>query len=110
MIDLMKISAYRADYLPLFGQLMNQKLPQIINEAVTKPNSQAKVDASTMIDGMNLSLLSDCKIKLCRLYYKVRNKDSIRSVEIENVERLRKCKTSRNGYKTYQCPKCGLKK
>ena len=42
--------------------------------------------------------------------YKVRNKDSIRSVEIENVERLRKCKTPKNGYKTYQCPKCGTKK
>ena len=42
--------------------------------------------------------------------YKVRYKDSIRSVEIENVERLRKCKTSKNGYKTYQCPKCGKKK
>ncbi len=61
------ISAYRADYLPLFGQLMNQmKLPQIINEAVTKPNSQAKVDAGTMIVGMILNLLSDCKIRLYR--------------------------------------------
>jgi hypothetical protein len=39
--------------------------------------------------------------------YKVRYKDSIRSVEIENVERLRKCKTPKNGYKTYKCPKCG---
>jgi hypothetical protein len=36
----MNISAYRADYLPLIGQLMNQmKLPQIINETVSKPNS-----------------------------------------------------------------------
>lgn len=42
--------------------------------------------------------------------YKVRFRDSIRSVEIENVERLKKCKTSKNGYKTYQCPKCGTKK
>jgi hypothetical protein len=42
--------------------------------------------------------------------YKVRYKDSIRSVEIENVDRLRKCKTPKNGYKTYQCPKCGMKK
>jgi hypothetical protein len=42
--------------------------------------------------------------------YKVRYKDSIRSVEIENVERLEKCKTPKNGYKTYQCPKCGTKK
>src|SRR4030067_277277 len=34
----MNISAYRADYLPLIGQLMNQmKLPQIINETVSKP-------------------------------------------------------------------------
>jgi uncharacterized Zn finger protein (UPF0148 family) len=39
--------------------------------------------------------------------YKVRYKDSIRSVEIENVERLRKCKTPENGYKTYKCPECG---
>ena len=42
--------------------------------------------------------------------YQVSYKDSIRSVEIENVERLRKCKTPKNGYKTYQCPKCGTKK
>jgi hypothetical protein len=26
---------------------------------------------------------------------------------IENVERLRKCKTPQNGYKTYKCPECG---
>ncbi len=39
--------------------------------------------------------------------YKVRYKDSIRSVEIENVERLRKCRTPKNGYKTYKCPECG---
>ena len=64
----MNISAYRADYLPLLGQLMNQmKLPQIINEAVTKPNSQAIVDAGTMISGMILNLLSDAKIRLYRL-------------------------------------------
>jgi len=42
--------------------------------------------------------------------YKVRYKDSIRPVEIENVERLEKCKTPKNGYKTYKCPKCGTKK
>ncbi len=42
--------------------------------------------------------------------YKIRYKDSIRSVEIENVERLKKCKTPQNGYKTYQCPNCGKKK
>src|SRR5665811_1730442 len=64
----MNISAYRADYLPLIGQLMNQmRLPQIINEAVTKPNSQAIVDAGTMISGMILNLLSDAKIRLYRL-------------------------------------------
>ena len=64
----MNISAYRADYLPLLGQLMNQmKLPQIINEAVTKPNSQAIIDAGTMISGMILNLLSDAKIRLYRL-------------------------------------------
>lgn len=39
---MMNISVYRADYLPLIGQLMNQmSLPQINNEKVTKPNSQA---------------------------------------------------------------------
>ncbi len=64
----MNISAYKADYLPIIGQLMNQmKLPQIINEAVTKPNSQAIVDAGTMISGMILNLLSDAKIRLYRL-------------------------------------------
>ena len=42
--------------------------------------------------------------------YKVRYKDSIRSIEIENVERLKKCRTPSNGYKTYQCPECGKKK
>ena len=64
----MNISAYRADYLPLLGQLMDQmRLPQIINETVTKPNSQAKVDAGTMISGMILNLLSDAKIRLYRL-------------------------------------------
>src|SRR5574341_1551852 len=64
----MNISAYRADYLPLIGQLMNQmRLPQIINESVTKPNSQAIVDAGTMISGMILNLLSDSKIRLYRL-------------------------------------------
>src|SRR3990172_8999955 len=64
----MNISAYRADYLPLIGQLMNQmKLPQIINETVSKPNSQAIVDPGTMISGMILNLLSDSKIRLYRL-------------------------------------------
>ena len=59
----MNISAYKADYLPLLGQLMNQmNLPEIINEAVSKPNSQAKVDTGTIIAGMILNLLSDCKI------------------------------------------------
>jgi transposase len=64
----MNITAYRADYLPLIGQLMDQmRLPQIINETVTKPNSQAIVDAGTMISGMILNLLSDAKIRLYRL-------------------------------------------
>jgi transposase len=64
----MNISAYRADYLPLIGQLMDQmRLPQIINETMTKPNSQAIVDAGTMISGMILNLLSDAKIRLYRL-------------------------------------------
>jgi hypothetical protein len=42
--------------------------------------------------------------------YKVRYRDSIRSIEIENVERLKKCKTPKNGYKIYKCPQCGTKK
>jgi hypothetical protein len=42
----MNISAYRADYLPLMGQLMNQmQLTQIINEVMAIPKSQAIVDA-----------------------------------------------------------------
>lgn len=64
----MNISAYRADYLPLIGQLMNQmRLPQIINEAMAIPKSQAIVDAGTMISGMILNLLSDAKIRLYRM-------------------------------------------
>jgi transposase len=64
----MNISAYRADYLPLLGQLIDQmKLPQIINDEVTKPNSQAILDAGTVISGMILNLLSDAKIRLYRL-------------------------------------------
>ena len=39
--------------------------------------------------------------------YRVRYKDSIHSVEIDNVERLRKCRTIKNSYKTYQYPKFG---
>ena len=47
--------------------MYQMKLPQIINEAVTKPNSQAIVDAGTMISGMILNLLSDAKIRLYRM-------------------------------------------
>lgn len=47
--------------------MKQMRLPQIINEAVTKPNSQAIVDAGTMISGMILNLLSDAKIRLYRL-------------------------------------------
>lgn len=66
----MNISAYRADYLPLLGQLIDQmKLPQIINDEVTKPNSQAILYARTVISGMILNLLSDAKIRLYRLSY-----------------------------------------
>lgn len=62
------VSVYNADYHPLLGQLMNKmQLPQIINEAVDKPNSQAKLDSGTMIAGMILNLLSDSKIRLYRL-------------------------------------------
>lgn len=47
---------------------MNQmRLPQIINGEVTKLNSQAIVDAGTMISGMILNILSDAKIRLYRL-------------------------------------------
>lgn len=62
------VSVYNADYHPLLGQLMNKmQLPQIINEAVEKPNSQARLDSGTMIAGMILNLLSDSKIRLYRL-------------------------------------------
>ncbi len=62
------VSVYNADYHPLLGQLMNKmQLPQIINEAVEKTNSQAKLDSGTMIAGMILNLLSDSKIRLYRL-------------------------------------------
>lgn len=42
--------------------------------------------------------------------YKIRYGDSLRQVEIENVERMRLCRKPQNGYKVYQCPKCGTKK
>lgn len=62
------VSVYNADYHPLIGHLMNKMgLPQIINEAVQKQNSQAKLDSGTMIAGMILNLLSDSKIRLYRL-------------------------------------------
>ncbi len=44
------------------------------------------------------------------LYYGCSDNIWRRKSEIENVERLRKCKTPKNGYKTYQCPECGKKK
>ncbi len=62
------VSVYNADYHPLLGQLMSKmQLPQIINETVQKPNSQANLDPGTMIAGMILNLLSDSKIRLYRL-------------------------------------------
>jgi hypothetical protein len=42
--------------------------------------------------------------------YQIRYRDSLRQVEIENVERMRFCRKPQNGYKVYQCPKCGTKK
>ncbi|MCD4810943.1 MAG: transposase [Methanosarcinales archaeon] len=42
--------------------------------------------------------------------YKIKYRDSLRQVEIENVERMRLCRTPQNGYRVYQCPKCGSKK
>lgn len=42
--------------------------------------------------------------------YKIKYRDSLRQVEIENVERMRLCRTPQNGYKVYQCPECGTKK
>ena len=42
--------------------------------------------------------------------YKIRYRDSLRQVEIENVERMRVCRKPQNGYKVYQCPECGMKK
>ncbi|MBE0522623.1 MAG: transposase zinc-binding domain-containing protein, partial [Candidatus Methanoperedenaceae archaeon] len=38
--------------------------------------------------------------------YQVRNKDSLRQVIIENVERFRNCRKPQNGYRVYQCPEC----
>jgi hypothetical protein len=42
--------------------------------------------------------------------YKTRYRDTLRQVEIENVERMRICRKPPNGYKVYQCPECGMKK
>jgi len=42
--------------------------------------------------------------------YKVKYKDSLRQVEVENVERLRICRKPGNGYKVYECPNCKERK
>jgi len=42
--------------------------------------------------------------------YKVKYKDSLRQVEVENVERLRVCRKPQNGYKVYECPNCKRRK
>jgi hypothetical protein len=41
--------------------------------------------------------------------YQIRDKDSLRQVVIENVEKVRNCRKPQNGYKVYQCPECGTK-
>jgi hypothetical protein len=68
MIFLSIIYAYRGDYLPLLGQVINQiGIPQIINEIAPKPNSQAKINTGTMIAGMIMNILSDNKMRLYHL-------------------------------------------
>ncbi|HLB72258.1 MAG: transposase [Candidatus Methanoperedens sp.] len=42
--------------------------------------------------------------------YKVKYRDSLRQVVIENVERLRLCRKPQNGYLIFECPECGARK
>jgi len=42
--------------------------------------------------------------------YQIKYKESLRQVEIENVERLRLCRKPQNGYLIFECPECGARK
>ena len=60
---------FRADYHPVLGQLMKElKFPEIINEVVEPPNSQAKIDAGTFVALFIHHMLGDVNIKMYRMH------------------------------------------
>lgn len=62
------ILPFRADYYPILGQLMNEiDLPQVINQHVESPNSQAKLDPGTFIALMIHNILGDVNIRLYKM-------------------------------------------
>lgn len=61
-------SAFNADALPIYAKVMEViELPRLITSAIGKENSQAEVDAGTMVAAMVLNMLSDAKVRLVRL-------------------------------------------
>ncbi len=60
-----EVYAYNAHYLPLLSRIMQQmELPNTINKAIGKEDSQATVDTGTVVAGLILNILSDSKIRL----------------------------------------------
>lgn len=60
-----EIYAYNAHYLPLLSRIIQQmELPNTINKAIDREDSQATVDTGTVVAGLILNILSDSKIRL----------------------------------------------
>jgi transposase len=61
-------SAYIANALPIYAGVMERiELPQLITQAIGKRNSQAEVDAGTIVAAMVHNILSNEKVRLVRL-------------------------------------------
>ncbi|MFO8109637.1 MAG: IS1634 family transposase [Thermoplasmata archaeon] len=60
---------YRADYHPVLGQLMKELgFPDVINDIVESPNSQAVIDAGTFVALFIHHMLGDMNIKMYRMH------------------------------------------
>ena len=60
--------AYVANALPIYAGVMERiELPQLITQAIGKRNSQAEVDAGTIVAAMVHNILSNEKVRLVRL-------------------------------------------